>query len=840
MAITTSILGKVRYNVRGEYNTSAAYTVDDIVTYVGAQYLCKTANSSGSQVPGVASAAIWEKLTGLTRNRGEWSSATSYQVNDIVTTVTEFAYNSVWRYYDTDTWICVTANTNNNPRTTTSWSRLSSGSSYRKNAFQSYTTEGYQPPYKPIWNAKSQSVLGTINTLTITSAGSLVNVTNTIQGRKGTPVTGMLRLVASGGGGSGFVGVAHINASGTCFQCDIVDPGSGYTSTPTISVDTTVSGYTGVVGGGSLPTFGCIVTTNNTNGATGTSALVGMGDSIGPVKPYGTHDTLFNQWRYINRRGQLVNFGANQYQSGCTSSGTTASEDANTGDQTITEGVFVNLDYLDGVLGTLDGEYPKPLQVENHGYGTLVLFTNGEIHYSGYNGHGQAGGNDSPTRTTHAYRCGYANVNKSGTSVLRGKKGIRIASSGGGDNNAGASHYALIENTDGSRELWSWGYNGYGQLGHNDTTNRTVPTQVSFSQAVNGKIVEIWSTGGNYAQLFVLTDQGKMFACGYNGYGNLGNGNATNQSTLIAVDQVAFGVLTGATGKIRKFSINGGGSSGSYCLAKSDGTLYTWGYNGYGQLGHNHTNNTYVPIQVFTGGYSSPSNPVTSNSNKGTSSGTALNDVINVWMLGGNGYQYLAVTRGSSNINNTLYMCGYNGYYNLSDNTTTNRSVLQIAQLLNDSGSQVNFTNVMEAVSNQGHSSSYISGAFYRYNSTWAGQVNQNWGEWYVGAYDVGVMSTGTSDSYNERQDSDPSRTAGNYRYKNNIHETYANKGNWFFTICGHSASKSGFWADFRTGNVFMTQTTSVDNYVRAVHLGTINGRGARCAVMRRIRHAHM
>ena len=35
MGISTSSLGKVRYNVRGVYNTSDSYTVDDIVNYGG-------------------------------------------------------------------------------------------------------------------------------------------------------------------------------------------------------------------------------------------------------------------------------------------------------------------------------------------------------------------------------------------------------------------------------------------------------------------------------------------------------------------------------------------------------------------------------------------------------------------------------------------------------------------------------------------------------------------------------------------------------------------------------------------------------------------------------------
>ena len=52
MGISTSNLGKVRYNVRGVYNTVDFYQVDDIVNYGGAQYICKIAHGSGSYIPG--------------------------------------------------------------------------------------------------------------------------------------------------------------------------------------------------------------------------------------------------------------------------------------------------------------------------------------------------------------------------------------------------------------------------------------------------------------------------------------------------------------------------------------------------------------------------------------------------------------------------------------------------------------------------------------------------------------------------------------------------------------------------------------------------------------------
>ena len=108
------------------------------------------------------------------------------------------------------------------------------------------------------------------------------------------------------------------------------------------------------------------------------------------------------------------------------------------------------------------------------------------------------------------------------------------------------------------------------------------------------------------------------------------------------------------------------------------------------------------------------------------------------------------MTRGSSITNNTLYACGYNGYYNLSNssNNTSNASTFQTVRYRNNS----TFTNCMMVVSNQGHNSSYISIAAYRYNSTFASRKYDNPGEWYYGAYNHGRVD---SESYNYYRDND-------------------------------------------------------------------------------------
>ena len=836
MGISTSSLGKVRYNVRGVYNTSDSYTVDDIVNYGGGQYLCKINNSSGSYIPG-QNASYWEKISGLTRDRGNWSSSTAYQVNDIVTYIHEYAYNSCWKYYDTSTYICRQAHTNNNPATalpidepttqSTYWYRLSKHVSRRVTSFLGKDNEGYSPPYKPIWNAKSQSVIGTINTLYITGSGSGWLTSNRVKGKTGSPKTGMIRLTASGASGSGFEGVAHINSSGQIFQCEIINPGKGYTGSPSINIDTSVSGYTGR-SGGSNPSFGTYVTTNSTAGATGTSVLVGMGDSIGPAKTYGTHNPMYD-YGYINRRGGWVAYGRDYYKI----SGIAKNDNDAANTSAHNEGNFCNLDYIDGLLPTPDGEYPKVIQVE-HGQGnTLWLFNNGEVHYSGYNGYGEAGDNrTTDTGVYHPARCGYANINKSGTTALRGKKAIRIASCTGGNTSVNTTNYALIENTNGTRDLYAWGYNGYGQIGDSTTSTRTVPTQISFNPSSYGRIVEIWATGGTYGYLFVLTDRGHLYAVGYNGYGQLGQGDTSNRSNLSSsrVDSNAFGTLTGTNQRVKKLSLNGSGSHGFNALVRGDGSVYTWGYNGYGNLGHNHTNRCQVPIRVRTSGYSSPSNPVTSTSNQGSGQGSNISDCVDYWTCGGNSHVFSYMTRGSSITNNTLYACGYNGYYNLSNssNNTSNASTFQTVRYRNNS----TFTNCMMVVSNQGHNSSYISIAAYRYNSTFAARKYDNPGEWYYGAYNHGRVD---SESYNYYRDNDPDYVQNNYRMKPGQREPYANYGNWFFHTCGQSSSKMSMWADLRTGQVFHAQNPSMGNtgYVSSMGGGSANGG------MKRLRNSH-
>ena len=77
--------------------------------------------------------------------------------------------------------------------------------------------------------------------------------------------------------------------------------------------------------------------------------------------------------------------------------------------------------------------------------------------------------------------------------------------------------------------LWGCGYNDYGQLGLGDTANRYTFTQITTNI---DNIKQIYC-GYHYA--LILENDGTLWGCGYNGYGQLGLGDNTDRNTFIQV-----------------------------------------------------------------------------------------------------------------------------------------------------------------------------------------------------------------------------------------------------------------------------------------------------------------
>lgn len=135
---------------------------------------------------------------------------------------------------------------------------------------------------------------------------------------------------------------------------------------------------------------------------------------------------------------------------------------------------------------------------------------------------------------------------------------------------------------DGNGIVYAWGDNHSGRLGDGSDTNRSFPVQI----AGNYSVISISNKSTHSA---ALTDDGTVLTWGSGATGRLGNGSdITGRYTPEAVAGIS-GVVDIAAG-------------GNHTLAlKSDGTVWAWGSNYYGQLGldeDSYVSKMTTPVQV--------------------------------------------------------------------------------------------------------------------------------------------------------------------------------------------------------------------------------------------------
>jgi len=127
----------------------------------------------------------------------------------------------------------------------------------------------------------------------------------------------------------------------------------------------------------------------------------------------------------------------------------------------------------------------------------------------------------------------------------------------------GVGHTAAIDD---EGNIWTWGYNGEGQLGVNAMNGSLIPIKIK-----DGNFTDIFACGSQNAA--IDTDK-NLWAWGVNYSGQLGDGTTKNSASLIKIkDGTAF--TTVSTGLAYTMAID------------ADGTFWAWGINDYGQLGYN-------------------------------------------------------------------------------------------------------------------------------------------------------------------------------------------------------------------------------------------------------------
>ena len=193
---------------------------------------------------------------------------------------------------------------------------------------------------------------------------------------------------------------------------------------------------------------------------------------------------------------------------------------------------------------------------------TIILKNDGSVWGCGLNANGQLGLGDTTDRTTFTQVT--TNINNEIKQIVCGYG------------------CTFILKNDGS--VWSCGYNNKGQLGLNDTDNRTTFTQVTAN--INNDVKEVFC---GYLNTFILKNDSSVYSCGNNSSGQLGLGNTTTYKTFTQV-------TTNTNNDVSQISC---GYDHTFIL-KNDGSIWSCGDNNYGQLGLGNTTTYKTFTQVTT------------------------------------------------------------------------------------------------------------------------------------------------------------------------------------------------------------------------------------------------
>lgn len=215
----------------------------------------------------------------------------------------------------------------------------------------------------------------------------------------------------------------------------------------------------------------------------------------------------------------------------------------------------------------------------------------------------------------------------------------------------GTQHGSIIMTAD--RKLKSFGYNGYGQLGiAQDNGVASLPQEVFLYTSSNTPPLPVkWYCSGGTSWL--IDSNGNVWSSGYGGYGQLGLNYTGNSFVFQQIAPAYF-----ANKKVIKLATSAADSSSPHSVfaLTADGSVYGWGYNGYGQLGIGNATQQNTPTLV-----------------PGTGSSYIISDIATGPTVSSNTCIVAMIV---SNVNNQVLVAGYNGHGALANGTTaTNYSL---------------------------------------------------------------------------------------------------------------------------------------------------------------------
>ncbi len=268
------------------------------------------------------------------------------------------------------------------------------------------------------------------------------------------------------------------------------------------------------------------------------------------------------------------------------------------------------------------------IEVAAGGYHSMALAGGGTVKAWGFNNYGQLGDASTTQRDSPV--------------SVSSLSGVTAIACGG--------YHSLAMKSNGT--VWGWGNGSYGQVGNgaNDISDST-PVQVS-------NLTGVTAIAAGFYHSLALKSNGTVWAWGRNNYGQLGDGlTGEGYDSNVPVQVVGPTSGTYLTGII---AIAAGGTGnvgeGSHSLAlRSDGTVWAWGWNYYGQLGDGYSgasSDSNIPVQV--------------------------SGLTGIEAIAAGGWHSLAITNTGS-----VKAWGYNGYGELGNGGNTDSDVPVLVSTIN-------------------------------------------------------------------------------------------------------------------------------------------------------------
>tara|TARA_B100000131_G_scaffold172044_1_gene166255 strand:+ start:935 stop:3283 length:2349 start_codon:yes stop_codon:yes gene_type:complete len=306
-----------------------------------------------------------------------------------------------------------------------------------------------------------------------------------------------------------------------------------------------------------------------------------------------TLSQTYESFNYINHNHDIVHFGrqSNEY-----------AHNYNESDTTQSAGNFIPLCPTHGSLK--EGEYP--VQITYAGDAIMYVRTNmGNVWSAGENDYGQLGHGDTTTRYTFEKIEFFEDNNLFVLGIVGTMRYYYNSSQDSypsvwficADKNSGSTNG--IPNHE-RRMLYSCGYNGDGQLGLGDTTNRSTPTRITFSDQIEQVVV---GAGYQNKVMCVVNDTSRAQEDGnsalyYWGRNDHGDGlgtyttNYTSPTEVTGFDEakdVKFIWLYDGD-----YDDNNSDPGAVQFFLTSTGKCYASGRNNYGGLGVGTTSDVYT------------------------------------------------------------------------------------------------------------------------------------------------------------------------------------------------------------------------------------------------------